>query len=116
MNVNSVIIWNVFYNHLEYLHSWLGFFISQKWHTVSENDPTTTSHILELLLHCSPWNNVANKTTKINRKYTWVCLLFYVLATPKTIRGWVPTCDNAYSSQPFSVAPLVEDEATSTMT
>ena len=37
------------------------------------------------------------------------------LATAKVISGWILTCQNARSSQPFVIAPL-GDEATDTMT
>ena len=39
--------------------------------------------------------------TGIPRVRLLVCLLFYVLATSKSISGWVPTCDNEHS---FSLA------------
>ena len=33
-------------------------------------------------------------------------ILFYILATPKFLSGWVQTCDSAHSSWLYSAAPL----------
>ena len=42
-------------------------------------------------------------------------LLVYVLATPKVISGWVPTCSSAHSWWLYSAAPL-RDQAAVTIT
>ena len=43
-----------------------------------------------------------------------VVLLLYILATPKVIQGWKPTCDSTHSSWLHSAAPL-GDHTTSIM-
>ena len=45
----------------------------------------------------------------------FVCLLFYVLATPKVISGWAPTCDSSHSWRLNSAASLGQ-QAAGTMT
>ena len=42
-------------------------------------------------------------------------LEFYILATPRVISGWLPTCDSAQSWPLYSAAPL-GNQAASTMT
>ena len=48
------------------------------------------------------------------RGMSFVCLLFYILATSNAISGWVPTCDNLHSWQFYSAASL-DHQATGTM-